>query len=127
MVVQNIGETAAEFASSLEKISNDIINKNYKNLIIPPVVTCTSASDGRQTAMIQYFTKESKVKKTKRSESQSMQRITDFLIFLSAEIESRENRAPVDELTEQQYIINKAVFSMLKDVKENAIDILQPE
>lgn len=124
MVVQKVGETAAEFATQLEDFSNFLIEQNNKKLIIPPVVTCTAASDGRQTAMIQYFTDESKGKKMKRSKSQS--RINDFLIAISGEIEDLENSVPENELTSDQYVINQRILTTLKETKATAIEILKP-
>ena len=52
--VQNAGERGFEFARRLEEICKDISETN--NLEVPPTVTFTTDSNGRQTANIQYIT-----------------------------------------------------------------------
>ncbi len=56
IIVQNLGETGAEYAKRLEEICEAIkIQESQK--VTPTIMFMTSASDGRQTATIQFFTK----------------------------------------------------------------------
>jgi hypothetical protein len=58
MVVQSQCETAHEFAERLESICYDLSVKHKDKLHMPPIVFLTSASDGRQTATLQFVTTE---------------------------------------------------------------------
>lgn len=57
MIVQGSLETAADFAKRLEKVCL-VLSKKYKKTILNnPIIIVTSASDGRQTATIQFPTR----------------------------------------------------------------------
>lgn len=58
MVVQSQNETAKEFAERLESICYDLSIEHKDKLNMPPIVFLTSASDGRQTATLQFVTSE---------------------------------------------------------------------
>ena len=58
MVVQSQDETAKEFAERLESICFDLSIEHKEKLNMPPIVFLTSASDGRQTATLQFVTTE---------------------------------------------------------------------
>ncbi len=63
MIVQGGGEVAHEFAKRLE-MNCDKLQKKYASTIkSPPTVIMTSASDGRQTATIQFITKRKRKSK----------------------------------------------------------------
>lgn len=55
IVVQNLNENASYFAIRLSEETNRIAAQFGDQLFSPPVVLMTSASDGRQTANIQFF------------------------------------------------------------------------
>jgi hypothetical protein len=59
MFVQERNEPAHEFAERLETICYDLSIEYKDKLQPPPIVFLTSASDGRQTATIQFITNES--------------------------------------------------------------------
>ena len=65
MVVQSQDETAKEFAERLESICFDLSIEHKEKLNMPPIVFLTSASDGRQTATLQFVTTE--IDKTKEA------------------------------------------------------------
>lgn len=65
MVVQSQNETAQEFAERLESICNDLSVKYKDKMNMPPIVFLTSASNGRQTATLQFITSE--IDKTKEA------------------------------------------------------------
>lgn len=58
MVVQEGYEPASEFANRLEKICYDLSIIHKDKITMSPIVFLTSASDGRQTATIQFVTNE---------------------------------------------------------------------
>lgn len=77
MVVQSVGEVASEFAARLEGICSDLSVKHKDKLNMPPIVFLTSASDGRQTATLQFVTDETD--KTKEATSGAFHEIIERL------------------------------------------------
>lgn len=66
IIVQELYETASDFAERLEKICNDLhVEHNNDRVNVPPFVFLSSASDGRLTAIIQFTTTE--VNNTKKA------------------------------------------------------------
>ncbi len=58
MVVQYPGECAADFAKRLENMCQNLSIEFEDKIQMPPVIFLTSASDGRQTATLQFITNE---------------------------------------------------------------------
>ena len=58
IVVQSQNETAKEFAERLESICYDLTIEHKDKVNMPPMLFMTSTSSGRQTATIQFITRE---------------------------------------------------------------------
>lgn len=56
IIVQNNEECAADFAERLEGICNDLAEEYKEHTDSVSIKFMTTASDGRQTATIQFFT-----------------------------------------------------------------------
>mgnify|MGYP003555102435 FL=1 len=65
MIVQGGGECAEDFAERLERNCNQLSKKYASKIKSVPTVVMTSASDGRQTATIQFITKSKSKSKSK--------------------------------------------------------------
>lgn len=67
IIVQDYPESAGDFANRLETICNDILNVYSNTILAIPALTMTTASDGRQTATIQFVTGRGNNKKILKS------------------------------------------------------------